>query len=157
MTVCIFALLVATAAYQDVKSFKIPNIYSLSIVFLYPAFVLLSGGTVDWLGAIGVAAIALIIGFALFALKYCGGGDAKLIAAVSLWAGPVLIVEFATLMAIAGGLIAITLWLHHRVSRLVPYLSQAPVHESEIFAKKPMPYGVAIAIGAVYVAFTLLR
>jgi hypothetical protein len=40
---------------------------------------------------------------------------------------------------------------------MVPFLPQGTITGSETFAKKPMPYGLAIAVGAVYVAFTLLR
>ncbi|WP_282608123.1 prepilin peptidase [Pelagibius sp. Alg239-R121] len=156
-TVCIFALVVAAAAYSDVKSFTLPNVYSLSLIILYPAFVLSSGGAIDWVSATGIAAASLVVGFGLFALKICGGGDVKLFAAVSLWAGPALFLEFTLLMALSGGLIAIGLWLTHRASFLVPFLPQGLSCDSETFAKKPMPYGVAIAVGAVYVAFTLLR
>jgi prepilin peptidase CpaA len=156
-TLSIFALLVVAAAYQDVKSFTIPNIFSLSILILYPAFVLSAAGEVNWLFALGIASGSLIVGFALFAFKLCGGGDAKLFAAVSLWAGPDLMVEFTLLMGITGGIIAVSLWLHHRVSLMVPFLPQGTTTDSETFAKKPMPYGLAIAVGAVYVAFTLLR
>ena len=156
-TIYIFALIVAAAAYQDVKSFSLPNIYSLSTVILYPAYVIASGEPVAWLPAVGIAAATLVVGFIFFALKYCGGGDAKLFAAVSLWAGPALMVDFILVTTVSGGLIAISLWLLHRMSFLVPFLPQGLSCDSETFAKKPMPYGAAIAVGAVYVAFTLLR
>jgi prepilin peptidase CpaA len=157
MTVCIFALLVAAAAYHDVKNFTIPNIFSLSIVLIYPAFVMSSSVEIDWLSAAGVASTALITGFALFVMKFCGGGDAKLFAAASLWAGPSLILDFTFLMGITGGVIVIFLWLLHCGSRTAPFLSQGVTSNTEPFRKRPMPYGVAIAVGAIYVAFILLR
>lgn len=156
-TVCIFALLVAAAALQDVKNFTIPNVYSLSVIVLYPAFVVSSGTAVDWVAAAGIASACLLVGFLLFALKLCGGGDAKLFAAVALWAGPASILEFTLITAVAGGVIAVGLWASHKASFLVPFLPQGLSCDSETFAKKPMPYGAAIAVGAVYVAFTLLR
>lgn len=156
-TIYIFALIVAAAAYQDVKSFLLPNAYSLSVVILYPAYVIASGEPVAWLPAVGIAAVSLIVGFIFFALKYCGGGDAKLFAAVSLWAGPALMVDFILVTAVSGGLIAISFWLLNRMSSLAPFLPQGLSGNSVTFAKKPMPYGTAIAVGAVYVAFTLLR
>lgn len=156
-TICIFALIVAAAAYQDVKSFTLPNIYSLCVVILYPAYVLSTSGAVEWLPALGIAALTLVVGFIFFALKLCGGGDAKLLAAVSLWAGPALMVDFILVTTLSGGLVAVSLWLLHRVSFMVPFLPQGLSWNSGTFAKKPMPYGAAIAVGAVYVAFTLLR
>ncbi len=156
-TICIFALLAAAAAYSDFKSYSIPNSYSLSIILLYPAFVIASGGAIDWLPAITVAAVALSVGFILFALKCLGGGDVKLLTAVTLWAGPTLIVEFLLVTTITGGLYAASMALHRKASAQASFLPQALPAESLTFLKKPMPYGVAIGIGAVYVAFTLLR
>ena len=157
ITVYIFVLLVAAAAYQDVKSFLLPNIYSVSLIILYPAFVLSSDVPIDWVAGLGVGAITLTVGFALFALKYCGGGDAKLFAAVSLWAGPGLILDFTAITTFAGGLIALGLCLQQRATLLIPFLPQGLSSQSTNLYKKSMPYGAAIAIGAVYVAFTLLR
>lgn len=157
VTVCLFALIVAAAAYQDVKSFKISNNFSLALLFLYPAFVLTSDPSPQWLSSLGISAAALTLGFALFAFKLCGGGDVKLFAATSLWAGPSLFIEFSFMTAITGGVIAISLWLFNRAAYLLPFLPQGLTCDSETFAKKPMPYGTAIALGGVYVAFTLLR
>ncbi len=153
----IFALLVAAAAYSDVKNFTIPNVFSLSIVILYPAYVLTAEVQPEWLTSIGISAIVLTLGFVLFALRICGGGDVKLFAASTLWAGPDLFVVFLALTAVTGGFIAVSLWVGHRAAQTLPFLPQGLNCDSETFAKKPMPYGAAIALGAVYVAFTLLR
>lgn len=157
ITICLFVLIVASAAYHDIKNFKLPNIHSLSVALLYPAFVLSTDGAVDWVGAIGVASVVLLIGFGLFALKYCGGGDVKLMAAIALWAGPGLGLEFVIITALAGGVIAVAYLLYQQATILVPFLPQSRQQNPTSLSKKPMPYGIAIASGAVYVAFTLLR
>ena len=157
VTVCLFALIVAAAAYQDIKSFKISNEFSLALLILYPAFVLTSDASTQWLSSLGISAVVLSFGFVLFAFKFCGGGDVKLFAATGLWAGPSLFIEFTFVTAITGGAIAIGMWLFNRTAYLLPFLPQGLTCDPETFAKKPMPYGAAIAVGAVYVAFTLLR
>jgi hypothetical protein len=49
------------------------------------------------------------------------------------------------------------MWLQHRLARApsVGMVLQTTVDSG--FAKQPMPYGAAIAVGGLYVAFTLLR
>lgn len=157
LPIYIFALLAAAAGYSDVKRFIIPNSFSLSIAILYPAYVLTADIQPDWLFSLGIAATVLTLGFALFAFKICGGGDVKFFTAATLWAGPDLFVVFLSLTAVTGGVIAVSLWIGHRAAPMLPFLTQGLTSNFETFAKKPMPYGAAIALGAVYVAFTLLR
>lgn len=151
-----FAALCIASAVSDVRSLTIPNRYCLSIALLYPVYVLATGQSVDWIAGLIVAAGILGAGFLLFALKLLGAGDAKLLAAVGLWAGPDLVVMFLIITALGGGLMAMTLWLRHRASR-APALSMLGATEADPdFVKQPMPYGVAVAAGALYVAFTLV-
>jgi prepilin signal peptidase PulO-like enzyme (type II secretory pathway) len=98
-----FLGILAAAALSDVRNLTIPNRYCVAIALLYPAYLLSAGQPVDWLGALVVAGSMLAAGFVLFALRALGGGDAKLLAAVSLWAGPGLLPEFAILTALSGG------------------------------------------------------
>ena len=66
---------------------------------------------VAWLGALAVAAAVFVFGFVLFARQLIGGGDVKLIAAVSLWAGPEHLALFALVTSLAGGVLALgSLW-----------------------------------------------
>src|SRR3546814_12888346 len=99
---------------------------------------------------------AIALGFLLFALRLCGGGDVKLFAAVSLWAGPSLFIPFAYYTALAGGLMALVLWLNHKVKRAGIPANLLFVRSDAAFAKQPMPYGVAIAAGGLFVALQLL-
>ncbi len=75
---------------------------------------------------------------------------------MSLWAGPGLLPEFAVLTTLSGGGMALLLWLRHRLSRSPSLALLAATGASSDFAKQPMPYGVAISAGGIYVAFTLL-
>ena len=90
------------------------------------------------------------------ALGLLGGGDAKLLTAGALWAGPGLLMEFLFLTALAGGGMATVLWLRHRLSRAAAPAFLLSTPSDPDFAKQPMPYAVAVAAGALYVAFTNL-
>ena len=150
-----FMALLLWAGYSDLRSFTILNRVCLGIALLYPAFVMASDQSVNWCGALLLAGGLLVAGFVLFSFRLIGGGDAKLFAAVALWAGPGLILPFAFVTAFAGGAMAMGYWLHHRMKRAasIGMLFVTPTEEG--FSKQPMPYGVAMAIGGFYVAFTI--
>src|ERR1700709_1501188 len=81
-------LLLAAAAGWDLASFTIPNFLQAGLIAAFVAFAAathLHAPQIGWHLLAGV--IGLAIGFALFALGYVGGGDAKLFAAVVLWLG----------------------------------------------------------------------
>jgi len=156
IAVLCFVGLVLVAAALDMRSFKIPNRISMAIVGIYPAYAFAASGSVEPLLSLGIAALVLFVGFVLFSFKLCGGGDAKLLAAIALWAGPAQILPFVLLTALAGGGMALILWIHHRFKRAVTPGSVLVAGTDPDFAKKPMPYGAAMAVGALYVALTLL-
>lgn len=149
-----FMVLLLTAAAVDAREFLIPNRLSLAIVLLYPAHLLTSPIPIDWVLSIGVAAATLVVGFALFAGKMIGGGDAKLMSACALWAGGQFIFPFLVITTLSGGVLALAMWLKTRVDH-------APADGPDLNTMnatqiRPMPYGVAIAIGGVHVALSKL-
>ena len=151
-----FAVLTVLAAYSDVKDLTIPNRYCLAIATLFPIYALQTDQVVDWPATLGLAGGLLLVGFLLFARRLVGAGDVKLAAAVALWAGPDHFLLFTTLSGIAGGGLALLLWFRHRLER-APAPSHVFITDADPdFAKRPMPYGVAIAAGGLYVAFTLI-
>jgi len=107
------ALLVAVAII-DIRHLTISNRYSAAVVLLYPVYVLTAPFGVDWIDGAIVGAVALTIGFLLFAMRLAGGGDVKFFAAISLWAGSHLLLEYVFVTAIAGGVIALGMLLHRR-------------------------------------------
>lgn len=152
-----FAGLIFSAAISDILRFRIPNRISVALVLLYPAYLLAASQPVEWILSIGVAVACLTVGFVLFSLKACGAGDAKLFAAAALWAGPELILPFGLYTTLAGGVMVLFMWLQHRLAR-APSAGLILQTTTDVgFTKQPMPYGAAIAVGGLYVAFTLLR
>jgi prepilin peptidase CpaA len=108
-------LLVATAI-QDIRQLTIPNRYCLAVALLYPVYVLTSVQGVDWLDGALVGGISLGVGFLLFAMRLAGAGDVKFFAAISLWTGNQLILEFVMITAIVGGVIATAMLIHRRLT-----------------------------------------
>lgn len=152
-----FAGLIFSAAISDILRFRIPNRISIALVLLYPAYLLSASQPVDWLSAIVVALACLSVGFLLFSIKACGAGDAKLFAAAALWAGPEMILPFGLYTTLAGGVMVLFMWLQHRLARAPSVAMVFQTTADAGFSKQPMPYGAAIAVGGLYVAFTLLR
>jgi prepilin peptidase CpaA len=155
-TILAFSGLLIAAAASDWRHFKVPNRYSLALVLLFPSYVIASGGNVDWLGSLMYAGIAFAAGFMFFLARVCGGGDVKLFAAVTLWAGPTLFMPMAFYTSVAGGILAAGMWLNFKLNR-----SAVPAHlvyssQDTSFSKQPMPYAVPIAVGGLFVALQLL-
>ena len=98
------------AAFTDITRYKIPNWLTGAIALAFPVVALLAGlPPLVILLHFGVGVFALGMGMVLFALRWLGGGDAKLIAAAALWAGPGAVWVFVLAAALAGG--ALTLGL----------------------------------------------
>ena len=156
LAVLCFAGLVFSAAVSDILTLTIPNRLCLAVGLLYPSYVLAAPVPVDWIGALAVAAVALVVGIAFFCFGAAGGGDGKLFAATALWAGPGLIMHLTLYTAMAGGVMAVFMWLQHRVAHARTLTPDSQVDTDPKIGRQPMPYGAAIAVGALYVAFTLL-
>lgn len=155
----IFPVLVIVAALRDVTSFTIPNWLNgaLALAFFPAAFAL--GLSLPQIGlhmAIGLAALAL--GIVMFALRWVGGGDAKLFAAAALWLGWPAVFSYGVYTAMAGGALALAL-LGLRSMWLRAYVVRGPAWLDRLATPgEAVPYGVAIAVGAMaaYAGSTLV-
>lgn len=139
------ALLIA--AMNDLYEFKIPNWVSAVLFCSYFAAGLGLGASPSMLlEGFLFGCGALVLGFALFAGKVLGGGDAKLLAACAPWIGPSALAPFLLNTAVAGGAFAVALVLFRKAPPF-PVYAQAPwllrLHQRP----KDIPYAVAIAAG----------
>lgn len=142
-------LLLIYAAISDLLVMKIPNWLSVLVAVLFLPAAVLSGLSITAVGFSLAAAIVVFVGcFALFAVNVMGGGDAKLLTALALWfgLGPGLI-AFLVNVAFAGGIVTLLILAIRWKSRLVTERG-VPLPASLTTAKK-IPYGIAIAIGAI--------
>lgn len=149
-TLCIglFALLLAWAAVGDWRRYIIPNRLNAAIAALYLPYAL-TAPTADPFWSLAVATVVLVLGIAAFAFGWFGGGDVKLLAAVSLWAGTSHLALLLLVTAVAGGLVALAVLCRPLLQRLASGPTEAP-------ASRDVPYGVAISIGGIAVASQLL-
>lgn len=155
MTIALFAGLLVFAAMSDVVSYKIPNKAVVAILAVYPVHVLASPAPVDWLLALVVFAITLLIGFGLFATGKFGAGDAKLLATVMLWAGPALAPLALIVCTVSGGLLALIVLSRLRQVFANALSAAGRQAASEALLSKEMPYGVPIALGGLVVCWAL--
>jgi prepilin peptidase CpaA len=148
LVMLVLPVLLAVAAGWDLASYAIPNFLQVALVasfllFLPAAHVALPAIALHLLAGI----LGLGIGFALFALGYIGGGDAKLFGAVTLWLGFGDLLAYALAASIFGGFLTLTLlalrqWpLPARVAHQ-QWIGRLHARDAGI------PYGVALAAGA---------
>lgn len=145
---CLLALL-ATAALSDVVTFTIPNWIALALLALFPVAALAVGLPPLVIAQhFGLGVVLLAAGVALFALRWAGGGDAKLLAAAGLWLGWSAMPTFLLSAAMMGGALALAL-LALRSPALRPVALLGPPWVNRLAdPAQGIPYGVAIAIGA---------
>ena len=149
-TLAVFVLpaLLAAAAGWDFASYTIPNFLSVMIVGAFAAFALATGMPAGAAGLHALAGVlALAVGFTLFALGYVGGGDAKLFGAIVLWLGFRNLLDFAFLVSILGGALALLLLSLRRWPLPAALMGQSwlvRLHDS----RSGIPYGIALAAGA---------
>lgn len=146
-----FLALVLSAAFSDAVTFTIPNWISLALLVLFPVAGLAAGLPLQTLGLhLALGCGALVIGAGMFAMRWLGGGDAKLIAAVLLWLGLPAMPQFLIATAMAGGSLAITL-LMLRSAPVRPLVALGPRWVNRLAdSNQGIPYGVAIAVGALF-------
>ncbi|MFO1154191.1 MAG: prepilin peptidase [Rhodospirillales bacterium] len=147
LTGLLFFAVLGAAVITDVRSLKIPNEICIALLLLYPAHIL-TGGTVAWLPALGLAALVFVAGFVPFGFGWMGGGDVKLLAVTALWAGPTLIGDFLLLTAVAGGACALVMLAPTRfvLARTLEVVGAGALRDAVL--GRSIPYAVAIAIGA---------
>ncbi len=147
----LFCGLVVLAAIQDVAQLKISNAFPIAITALFGAWLSQTGFEGDLWENLVLFAIVLGFGILLFSKSWLGGGDVKLLAAIALWfdlnGGLSLVVW--TLMG--GGLLAL---IFMGVRRMLPARLTADGGLAALRKKGPIPYGIAIAAGAIFCAQT---
>lgn len=132
-------LMLVSAGIEDVRVREIANWKNAAIVLAAPLFWWSSGLALwpDMAMQLLFAGIVFAIFCGVFAMGWMGGGDVKLIAALSLWMPLVRFVDMMIIMSIAGGAVTLVMVIDGRIrnnSRAIE-----------------VPYGVAIAIAGLLV------
>jgi prepilin peptidase CpaA len=128
----IISALLLVVVYYDITEFIIPNWVSVALVVLFFAYYFTLSPQIKITESIAVMLITFLVGLAIFTLNIMGGGDVKLVTAISLWIGFNLqnLSLFFIYMALFGGAVALFYLIYRKI----------------IGSKnRDIPYGVAIA------------
>jgi prepilin peptidase CpaA len=139
------------AAISDAVTLRIPNAFPLILVGLFVAnavFIAMPLDVVLWHVVAGVA--VLVVSMLLFYLNAIGGGDAKLLAAISLWAGTGLLMPLIMMISLAGLAVALGIYLLRSIG-IADRLAKRGI--LGFAAGRMCPYAVAIAGGWLLLVF----
>ena len=147
----LFPALMAFAAASDLFTMTISNRVSLALVAGFLALAPLSGmGLHDILLHLGAGACVLAVAFGCFAMGWVGGGDAKVAAGAALWFGFGHLMNYLIYASLFGG--ALTLFLLQFRQWPLPYTLSGQTWLLRLHAKESgIPYGIALAIGALMI------
>jgi prepilin peptidase CpaA len=134
----LFAIALLAAAIEDALRFRIANLTCLAVLVGAGVAAFLHGPSwALWQNAV-VFAVLLTLGTLAFSAGWLGGGDVKLFAATGLWFDLRSGLALATLIFLAGGVVAICYVLSRPLRRRLAGRSKYG----------QVPYGIAIAVGA---------
>jgi prepilin peptidase CpaA len=151
-----FAGLMAMAAFDDFRRLIIPNVVPAGLCVLWPLHLVTAPGLGLAAGAAaaGCAVAVFLAGAVLFSRGVLGGGDVKLLAAATLWAGPAGTPTLLVLTGLFGGLLC--LFVLTPLGQIATVASGKAVLDRKgggADDKGPavVPYGVAITAAALIV------
>jgi prepilin peptidase CpaA len=145
----VFPALAIVGALKDLTSYTIPNWISLALVAAFVGAALVVGAPLPVVGLCLAAGLGgLLLGMAMFAAGWIGGGDGKLFAVCALWLGWPAILPFMLYTGLAGGALTFAI-LALRSAWLAPAVAGGPAWIRKLGTDGgDLPYGVAIAVGA---------
>ena len=135
----LLAIALIRAAWGDLQTRTIPNWLNVAIAAGAPLWWWATGWALwpDITIQIGFAVAIFVIFAGCFAIGAMGGGDVKLITALSLWLPLTPLVRMLFVMAVLGGIVTLVTLVTHRVLKR----SGSP----------EVPYGVAISMAGLWV------
>jgi prepilin peptidase CpaA len=137
--VAVLGCLLLVAVFTDLKSRTIEHWTNGAIALLAPLYWWSLGYALwpDVAIQIGIALGVFAVFAAIYATGAMGGGDVKLLGALALWLPILPLLDMLFIMAIAGGVITIIAIVVHKIRKMQD--------------KIEVPYGVAIAVGGLWV------
>jgi prepilin peptidase CpaA len=140
------SLVLLAAAIEDIAKLRISNILPLLVIGLFVPWLIMAGWENDvWQnGTLFLTVFAL--GSALFAMRWMGGGDVKLMAACALWFDWSAALPWFVYVTVGGGVLALLIMIGRR---MVPRVVRDGSSLAIFAANGPIPYGVAIALGTI--------
>ncbi len=150
----IFWVILWLAAAEDLRVRRLPNLLSLAALGLWPFAYAAGPDRSALLLSLGIPALLFAAGFALWSMRFLGGGDVKLLAVTALWVGPEQTLVFLVATGIAGGALALLALKLRDLEPMLLHSGGAVARRSFALLSSPaakgaieLPYGLAIAIG----------
>lgn len=144
----------ALSCISDVRHLKIPNWHSLAVIAcFFPAYFFAAPETFEEIWRhLAAMLIMFVVTYLMFIFRMMGGGDSKLGSAFALWVGLKGLFPFLLYMAFIGGIVGVVSLVMKKVK---PFSSPDPESwAGQVQAgKNAVPYGIAIAGGAVIAFF----
>jgi len=158
----IFATLLLCACVSDFQRRRIPN--SVAGLLAATGMAYSAAAAAKPAHALLISLGGLLFGLALwlplYMVRWLGAGDVKLFAAAAAWLGPARTLDGALIGAMAGGVLAV-LWMlfAYGVSGTAATAAMAIAnprkivnHSVDVKSRRAIPYGVALAFGAMAAA-----
>ncbi len=156
------AVCLLIAVVWDVRVRRIPNSVCGAIAVAGLGAQFWDAGALDALAALGAGVGTIALLFVFWTRGGIGGGDVKLAGAVAIWVGPRLLPVYWLAAAMAGGVTATVCLLASRSAvrrEIRQNLTLAALYQTmpdvssvrQTQGRVSVPYGVAIAAGAVFV------
>lgn len=141
----LFPFCMALAASSDLLTMRISN---KLVLFMVASFIVVALAInlpmQQFAMHLTCALVVLAVGFGFFALRWIGGGDAKLAAATTLWLGFGLTLPYLVYAALLGGALTLAILALRRMP-LNPLLTRFRWLERLHDRKSGVPYGIALA------------
>ena len=144
-----YTALLTTAATYDIVQRRIPNWTVLGLLVLFIPTTWLGYTPTTWPWSIAAFCVALAGSGALYLMGMIGAGDAKLFSATSLFAGLSNLLLLFVATTLVGGALALGM-LILRPKSAMRALTKRGRGEN---GKRGVPYGVAIAAGAMIAGY----
>lgn len=154
----IYTLFLLTAAVGDMRKRRIPNRLVAALAALGLAFgIIVTPTLAGAFGALGGLLTGLVLWLPFYVFGWLGAGDVKLYAAAGAWLGPLHALEGALIAAVAGAVLALVWMVRGYGARNAAVTLAIAAARPSLLAsntgapnmKKTLPYGVALAIGAI--------
>ncbi len=151
ITMLFFIFGMALAASSDLLTMRISNKLVLLLIAGFFVVAIAIGMPLPQVGLhVACAVSVLVVGFVFFALRWIGGGDAKLAAATTLWLGFGLTPMFVVYAGLLGGALTLGVLMLRRLP-LTPFLARYVWLERLHNPKSGVPYGIAMAVAGMLV------
>jgi prepilin peptidase CpaA len=175
----LFIFINTLIAIYDFSFYRIPNILLIALLVLFGLMAPFTMGLNELINSFIAFGVVLLLCFILYISKIFGAGDAKYFAVAALWMGYPEVIPFVVYSSLAGGGVALIylvaqyhfgrlsdlMWtLIQKLEARLPFLELIWIGSGigpekgkrEHIKPKTIPYGVAIATGAIIMTFSTL-